>query len=72
MTGAGMDEHIRLADVDDEKDVGDEEDNEIEKGYDMLDLEDLAKAMPIRGRTLGFMGPTDRVRLALYKFLIYR
>ncbi|KAI0086810.1 Ion transport protein-domain-containing protein [Irpex rosettiformis] len=72
MAGAGMDEHIRLADVEDEKYVEDEDEIEIEKDYDVLELEDLSKSMPIRGRTLGFMGPTDRVRHALYGFLVYR
>ncbi|KAI0698022.1 Ion transport protein-domain-containing protein [Cytidiella melzeri] len=72
MAGAGMDEHVRLADVEDEKDVGDEDVNEEEKDYDVLELEDLSKVMPIRGRTLGFMGPTNKLRLALFRFLVHR
>ncbi|KAJ7726287.1 Ion transport protein-domain-containing protein [Mycena maculata] len=34
-------------------------------------LPDLAQTLPIRGRTLGFMGPTNRVRLACFNFLVY-
>ncbi len=67
-----MDEHIRLADVDDEKDMGDEDWLEAERDYDALELEDLSKVIPIRGRTMGFMGPTNSIRVALYKFLVYR
>jgi voltage-dependent calcium channel len=72
MAGAGIDEHIRLADVDDEKYVGDENEYEDGKFYDALELEDLSKVIPIRGRTLGFMGPKSRIRLALFRFLVYR
>ena len=72
MAGIGVDEHVRLADLDDEKmAVKDEEDEEKdEKEYDAVVL-DLSKTMPIRGKTLGFMGPRSRLRLAMYKFLIY-
>jgi hypothetical protein len=32
---------------------------------------DLSKALPLRGRTLGCMGPQSKVRLALFNFLVY-
>ncbi|KAG6833309.1 hypothetical protein H0H87_008941 [Tephrocybe sp. NHM501043] len=34
-------------------------------------LSDLTKALPIRGRTLGFLGTESKVRLALFNFLVY-
>ncbi|GLB42802.1 putative calcium channel [Lyophyllum shimeji] len=34
-------------------------------------LPDLTKALPLRGRTLGYFGPESRVRLALFNFLVY-
>ncbi len=44
----------------------------LEGDLDALELEDLSKVIPIRGRTMGFMGPTNSIRVALYKFLVYR
>lgn len=71
MAGIGIDEHVRLADMDDEKEaMKDEEDDEDEKDEDITVL-DLSRTLPIRGRTLGFMGPTNSIRLAMYKFLVY-
>lgn len=70
MAGVGIDEHIRLADMDDEKEgMKDDEDDDDEKD-EMVQI-DLSRALPIRGRTLGFMGPTNTIRKAMYKFLIY-
>ncbi|KAJ6472696.1 Ion transport protein-domain-containing protein [Mycena vitilis] len=34
-------------------------------------LPDLAQTLPIRGRTLGFLGPTNKLRLACFNFLVY-
>ncbi|KAJ6452267.1 Ion transport protein-domain-containing protein [Mycena sanguinolenta] len=34
-------------------------------------LPDLAETLPIRGRTLGFLGPTNKLRLACFNFLVY-
>ncbi|KAJ7085572.1 Ion transport protein-domain-containing protein [Mycena epipterygia] len=34
-------------------------------------LPDLAQTLPIRGRTLGFLGPTNRLRLLCFNFLVY-
>ena len=55
---------------DEREDLKDEEDDEDEKDEDVTVL-DLSRTLPIRGRTLGFMGPTNSIRLAMYKFLVY-
>ncbi|KAA1473328.1 hypothetical protein DENSPDRAFT_779605 [Dentipellis sp. KUC8613] len=34
-------------------------------------MPDLSKSLPIRGRTLGFLGPNSRLRYAMYRFLVY-
>ncbi|KAJ7906586.1 Ion transport protein-domain-containing protein [Mycena leptocephala] len=34
-------------------------------------LPDLAQTLPIRGRTLGFLGPTSKLRLACFNFLVF-
>ncbi|KAJ7661709.1 Ion transport protein-domain-containing protein [Mycena rosella] len=34
-------------------------------------LPDLAQTLPIRGRTLGFLGPTNPLRLICFNFLVY-
>ena len=70
MAGMGIEEHVRLADVEDEKVATDDE--EEESLDDEETLPDLSKTLPIRGRTLGFMGPTSKVRLAMFRFLVYR
>ncbi|KAI0031009.1 Ion transport protein-domain-containing protein [Vararia minispora EC-137] len=67
----GLEEHIRL----DEKagDYGDgrEELDADEVGKDREVLPDLRRALPLRGRTLGLLGPDSSLRTALYRFLIY-
>ncbi|KAF7794178.1 hypothetical protein EIP86_005309 [Pleurotus ostreatoroseus] len=69
MAGMGIDEHVRLADVEDEKlEDEDEEDEEEQEEA----LPDLSKTLPIRGRTLGILGPTSKIRLAMYHFLVYK
>lgn len=35
------------------------------------ELPDLAKRLPIRGRTVGLFGPTSRIRLAMFRFLTH-
>ncbi|EKM51357.1 uncharacterized protein PHACADRAFT_263452 [Phanerochaete carnosa HHB-10118-sp] len=73
MAGMGIDEHVRLADVDEkivEKERVDKDEDVDEKDYEQVVL-DLSRTLPIRGRALGFMGPTNRVRLAMYRFLIH-
>ena len=66
--GAGLEDHVRLDDMDERKEKRDEDDDMIEE--DEV-LPDLSKTLPIRGRTLGCLGPRSRVRLAMYKFLVY-
>ena len=69
LAGRGLDDHVRLDDVDEEmspKRRGD--DNSEEPEYPALP--DLRKSLPLRGRALGFMGPTNPVRLFMYRFLL--
>ncbi|KAM5541612.1 hypothetical protein V8D89_004802 [Ganoderma adspersum] len=66
--GYGLEDHVRLDDVD-ERDTKDRDDDEIPDEDEVLP--DLSKALPIRGRTLGCLGPRSKVRLAMYKFLTY-
>lgn len=66
--GYGLDDHVRLDDID-EEDVKMRDEDEIPDEDEVLP--DLSKALPIRGRTLGCLGPHSRVRLAMYKFLTY-
>ncbi|PBK87237.1 hypothetical protein ARMGADRAFT_939192 [Armillaria gallica] len=57
--GAGLETQMRLAD-DDPDEVKTEE-----------ELPDLTQRLPLRGRTICCLGPQSRVRLALYKMLVY-
>ncbi|KAI0247528.1 Ion transport protein-domain-containing protein [Lactifluus subvellereus] len=71
--GVGIDDRIRLSGGDslsgntNQRVPGD--DDEVEKSDEPL--MDLSKVLPLRGQTLGFFGPTSRIRLAMYDFLIY-
>ncbi|KAL0066269.1 calcium channel protein [Marasmius tenuissimus] len=60
--GEGLENQIRLADDDGTESPG------VKREED--DLPDLSKSMPIRGRTICFLGPNSRVRLALYNLLV--
>lgn len=64
LASAGLENQLRLGDDDISRgkrsDDGDEE-----------PLPDLTKALPIRGRTLGCLGPESKVRIALFNFLVY-
>ncbi|RPD56855.1 hypothetical protein L226DRAFT_468999 [Lentinus tigrinus ALCF2SS1-7] len=66
--GLGLDEHVRLEDVDERE--GKREDEDEMPDEDEV-LPDLSKTLPIRGRTLGCLGPRSRIRLTMYKFLVY-
>lgn len=69
LAGRGLDDHIRLDDMDEDmspKRRGDDSPEEPEYPA----LPDLRKSLPIRGRALGFMGPTNPVRLFMYRFLL--
>ncbi|KAG6811221.1 hypothetical protein H0H92_008482 [Tricholoma furcatifolium] len=59
LASAGLESQVRLGDGDDELQDGEEP------------LPDLTKALPIRGRTLGFLGTDSKVRLALFNFLVH-
>jgi hypothetical protein len=48
-----------------------EGDNDEEEKVSEPLPESLSNMYPLRGRTLGFFGPTNRVRLAMYSFLIF-
>ncbi|KAH9916480.1 Ion transport protein-domain-containing protein [Fomitopsis serialis] len=73
--GFGLEDHVRLADAEDESpehtlvdkvqadDTGEEE--------EVASLPDLSRSLPIRGRTLGCLGSTSRIRMAMYRFLVY-
>jgi len=64
--GTGLESRIRLPDDEDDKSlVGADTD------YYENELPDLSQSIPLRGRTLGFLGPTNRFRSALYRFLVY-
>ncbi|TEB23953.1 high-affinity cell membrane calcium channel [Coprinellus micaceus] len=74
LAGTGMADQLRLKDVDDDegplssrsrKTFREEEEDEGPP------MPDLRQALPIRGRTLGFLGPNSRIRLALFNFLIH-
>lgn len=70
--GMGLEEHVRLADEDEDEvkgRVNEDEDDLKDEGED--GLPDLATNLPIRGRTLGFLGPTSKVRLAMFRFLTF-
>ena len=78
LAGVGLEEKargIRLPDDDDDgakvkgkdtqRTAGGEDDDEEQE------LPDLAARLPIRGTTLGFLGPNSRIRLAMFQFLTY-
>ncbi|KAK7018498.1 Ion transport protein-domain-containing protein [Favolaschia claudopus] len=55
LASAGLE---RLPDVDDKKDLDET-------------LPELAQSLPLRGRTLGFLGPTNPFRMACFNFLVH-
>lgn len=67
LAGMGLEDHVRLGAgvdrLDNDDDIEDEEEDEA--------MMDLASRLPLRGYTLGFMGPTNRLRLAMYRLLIH-
>lgn len=64
LAGTGLAEQIRLGD--------DEETARRAPMDDEPSRPDLSKSLPIRGRTLGFLGPDSKVRLWLFNFLVYQ
>ncbi|KAF9810758.1 hypothetical protein IEO21_06809 [Rhodonia placenta] len=72
--GFGLEDHVRLAEVSDDSE--DTLTGKAEAGEDDVDeedaaLPDLSKSLPIRGRTLGCLGPTSRIRMAMYRLLVW-
>jgi voltage-dependent calcium channel len=65
LASAGLENQIRLPDDDGVNLVGSGFDNGDES------FPDLGKLPPIRGRTLGFLGPTNRLRQALFRFMVH-
>ncbi|CDO68509.1 hypothetical protein BN946_scf184998.g6 [Trametes cinnabarina] len=67
--GLGLEDHVRLDDTDERNEKKEEDEDDIPDENEALP--DLTKSLPIRGRTLGCLGPHSRLRLAMYKFLVY-
>ena len=65
LAGMGLEEHVRLGEGVDRLDEDGEEDEDEEP------MVDLAEQLPLRGRTLACMGPTNKLRLAMFRLLIY-
>jgi hypothetical protein len=65
LAGAGLENQIRLPD--------DGPANLVDSGFDDGDesFPDSRKLPPIRGRALGFLGPTNTLRLTLFRFLVH-
>ncbi|KAJ7583970.1 Ion transport protein-domain-containing protein [Mycena floridula] len=65
LASSGLENQIRLPDDDfDPRNKRPPDDHDDQ-------LPDLSKSLPIRGRTLGCLSPTSRLRLSLYNLLIY-
>jgi len=68
LANTGLEGQLRLGDGDDGK-------LKIKTGADDDEdgppAPDLKKVLPIRGRTLGFMGPNSKIRLMLFNFLVH-
>ncbi|KAI8976389.1 Ion transport protein-domain-containing protein [Trametes punicea] len=67
--GLGLEDHVRLQDSDERDEKKDEDGDEAQDEDEVLP--DLTKTLPIRGRTLGCLSPHSKLRLAMYKFLVY-
>lgn len=65
LAGTGLAEQIRLGDGEETARRAPVDDD------DEPSRPDLSKSLPIRGRTLGFLGPDSKVRLWLFNFLVY-
>ncbi|KAK7696443.1 hypothetical protein QCA50_001100 [Cerrena zonata] len=69
--GNSLDDHVRLDDKDGPNALLNDEDEDTRHDGEEP-LPDLASSLPIRGRTLGFLGPTSPLRLAMYRLLVYQ
>lgn len=71
LAGQGLESQIRLPDGNgDEPASAAHQKQEQDDAYDDQ-IPDLTKALPIRGRTLGFLGTDSQLRLNLYRMLVY-
>lgn len=71
LANTGLEGQLRLGDgegTSKSKKSGTEDDSDDEDGPP---IPDLKKVLPIRGRTLGCLGPQSRIRRALFEFLIH-
>jgi hypothetical protein len=66
--GKGRGRDVERSGFGEEDGDGEDEDEEGDEEGGVLDL---ARRLPIRGRTLGVFGPTSRVRLAMFRFLTH-
>ncbi|KAL1742981.1 Ion transport protein-domain-containing protein [Schizophyllum fasciatum] len=69
LAGQGLESQIRLPDGNGDEAAAHQK-HEQDDEYDDQ-IPDLTKALPIRGRTLGFLGPDSKLRLNLYRMLVY-
>lgn len=69
-SGLEDENHVRLGSDDGDERVVEGDDDGEEKVSEPLP-ESSSNILSLRGRTLGFFGPTNRVRLAMYNFLIF-
>ena len=67
LAGMGLEDHVRLGEGVDRLD----NDDDVEEDEEEETMMDLAAHLPLRGRTLGFMGPTNKPRLAMFRLLVY-
>ncbi|CAA7264458.1 unnamed protein product [Cyclocybe aegerita] len=51
--------------------LGDGQDKKVDDDDDGPPAPDLKRVLPIRGRTLGFLGPDSQIRLTLFRFLVH-
>uniref|UniRef100_D8Q6Y7 Calcium-channel protein CCH1 n=1 Tax=Schizophyllum commune (strain H4-8 / FGSC 9210) TaxID=578458 RepID=D8Q6Y7_SCHCM len=71
LAGQGLESQIRLPDGNgDEPASAAQQKQEQDDAYDDQ-IPDLTKALPIRGRTLGFLGTDSKLRLNFYRMLVY-
>ncbi|KAH7925746.1 hypothetical protein BV22DRAFT_1128786 [Leucogyrophana mollusca] len=68
MAGSAHDDSIRLPDDDDDGKVPEDGD---EDQWQVNELPDVRKPSPLRGRTLGFLGSSNKFRLRLYRILLH-
>ena len=67
MASAGLDKQLRLG----EDESGSQNQRVGDEGGADQQMPDLKKVLPIRGRTLGFLGPESKLRCALFDFLVH-